>query len=285
MRVALVTMTELDQEDFDAAPLRSALDAAGHQAETVAWDDGRVDWRRFDAAVLRSTWDYHHRREEFVAWAERAAQQTRLFNSPAEVRWNSHKFYLRELEQAGIDIVPTEFLDRGGPADLVEILDRRRWDLAVIKPAVSADSFATERAERASPAAGAAHLALHLPQRDMLVQAYMPAVEEPGERCLVAIDGRMSHAVRKRSKFLGGRHAGPEGLPVEIAADEAAAARRILAHLPATPLYARIDLIRNPDGVPCLMELELVEPSLFFEAGPGSAPRFVDALVRRVGGG
>jgi hypothetical protein len=78
---------------------------------------------------------------------------------------------------------------------------------------------------------------------------------------------------------------GPEGVPVAIAADEAAAARRILAQLPATPLYARIDLIRNQDGVPCLMELELVEPSLFFEAGPGSAARFVDALVRRVGGG
>jgi glutathione synthase/RimK-type ligase-like ATP-grasp enzyme len=200
------------------------------------------------------------------------------------VRWNSHKFYLRELERAGIAIVPTEFLARDEQTDLVEILNRRHWDRAVIKPAVSADSFATERAELASPAAGEAHLAMHLPQRDMLVQAYMPAVEEPGERCLVAIDGTLSHAVRKRSKFLGGRHTGPEGVPVEIAADEAAAAERILGYLPAVPLYARIDLIRNQDGAPCLMELELVEPSLFFEAGVGSANRFVAALARRLGG-
>jgi len=290
MRVALVTMSELDQDDFDAAPLARALAEAGNAGESVAWDDAHVDWSGFDAAVLRSTWDYHHRRDEFVAWAERAAQRTRLFNSPAAVRWNSHKFYLRELEQAGIAIVPTEFLARGEPADLVEILERRRWNRAVIKPAVSADSFATERADRASPEAGEAHLAEHLPQRDMLVQAYMPAVEEPGERCLVAIDGTLSHAVRKRSKFLGGRHAGPEGVPVEIAADEALTAQRILSHLRAahlqeTPLYARIDLIRNQDGVPCLMELELVEPSLFFAAGPGSAERFVAALTRRLSSG
>ena len=171
MRVALVTMSNLDQDDFDAAPLARALGEAGHACETVAWDDAAVDWGRFAAAVLRSTWDYHHRRDEFVTWAERAAGRTRLFNSPAEVRWNSHKFYLRELEQAGIAIVPTEFLARGERADLVEILSRRRWDRAVIKPAVSADSFATERAELASPAAGEAHLAEHLPQRDMLVQA------------------------------------------------------------------------------------------------------------------
>lgn len=285
MRVALVTMTALDQDDFDAAPLAAALDAAGHAPATVAWDDPSVRWEAFDAAVMRSTWDYHHRRDAFVAWAEETARRTRLFNAPAAVRWNSHKFYLRELERAGIPIVPTEFLPRATHADLVEILDRRGWDVAVVKPAVSADSFATERAERADPGPGAAHLAAHLPERDMLVQEYMPAVVEPGERCLVAIDGALSHAIRKRSKFLGGRHAGPEGVRVEIAADEAAAAERILAYLPATPLYARIDLIRDPAGTPRLMELELVEPSLFFDAEPGSAARFVEALAHRVGAG
>jgi len=285
MKVALVTMTDLDQEDFDAAPLAGALVGAGHQPAMVAWDDARADWTRFDAAVLRSTWDYHHRRDAFVAWATTVGAQTRLFNPPADVAWNSHKFYLRELERSGIAIVPTEFLPRGAAVDLSEILDRRGWDSAVIKPAVSADSFATECAERAAPQAGAAHLAAHLPERDMLVQEYMPAVVEPGERCLVALDGELSHAVRKRSKFLGGRHAGPEGVPVDVAADEAAAAARILALRPARPLYARIDLIRNPAGAPCLMELELVEPSLFFDAEPGSAERFVEALTRRVIGG
>jgi hypothetical protein len=282
MRVALVTMSNLDQDDFDQAPLAAALAARGHASAVAAWDDANVAWESFDAALLRSTWDYHHRRDEFLAWAERAAARTRLFNPPADVRWNSHKFYLARLEEAGVPIVPTEFLARGSSCDLAALLDRRGWSEAVIKPAVSADSFATERAVRDRLADGERHLAEHLPQRDMLVQAYMPAVVEPGERCLVAIDGALSHAVRKRSKFLGGRHAGPEGVPVAIAADEAAAASRILAALEPTPLYARIDLVRDTDGVPRLMELELVEPSLFFEARPESAAALVAALERRV---
>ncbi|MEO8504946.1 MAG: hypothetical protein ABI609_13695 [Acidobacteriota bacterium] len=282
MRIALVSMTVLDQDDFDEVPLARALEARGFESVRVGWDDPRVDWSGFDAALLRSTWDYHHRRDEFLLWARRAAAETRLFNPPDLIEWNSHKFYLRELEHAGIAIVPTVFLERGSAADLPAILEHEGWDAAVIKPAVSADSFATERAERLSPEAGQRHLDQHLAERDMLVQVYMPAVVEPGERCLVAIDGEVSHAVRKRSKFLGGRHAGPEGVPVPVEADEGSAAENILKRIGHPPLYARIDLIRDGDGVPRLMELELVEPSLFFAARPGAAEALVEALASRL---
>lgn len=284
MRVALVTGSRLEQEDADEAPLAEALRARGHQPGVAVWDDPALDWSAFDAALIRSTWDYYRRRDEFVAWAFRAGAATRLFNPPELVRWTTHKFYLRELERGGAPVVPTEFLEAGSGADLAALMSARGWESVVVKPAVSADSFATLRAGRGDPAEGQAHLDRHLPARDMMVQAYMPAVSEPGERCLVAIDGRLSHAVRKRSLFLGGRHAGPEGLPVAIADDEAAAARAILALVPGgVPLYARIDLVRDPAGRPRLMELELAEPSLFFAEGPGSAARLVEGLERRMG--
>jgi O-ureido-D-serine cyclo-ligase len=152
----------------------------------------------------------------------------------------------------------------------------------MLKPAVSADSFATVRAERHAPGTGQQHLDAHLAGRDMLVQRYLPMVAEPGERCLIFIDGRYSHAVRKRSLFLGGRHAGPEGRVVEAAEDERATARNVLKHSGFDPLYARVDLLRDESGEPRLMELELVEPSLFFDEGPGSADRFAEALLTRV---
>jgi len=285
VRVALVTGSRLEQEDADEAPLAEALRARGHQPGVAVWDDPALDWSVFDAALIRSTWDYFRRRDEFVAWAFRAGAATRLFNPPELVRWTTHKFYLRELERGGAPVVPTEFLEAGSRVDLAALMSARGWESVVVKPAVSADSFATLRAGRGDPAAGQAHLDRHLRERDMMVQAYMPAVAEPGERCLVAIDGRLSHAVRKRSLFLGGRHAGPEGLPVEVADDEAAAARAILALVPGgLPLYARIDLVRDPAGRPRLMELELAEPSLFFAEGPGSAARLVEALERRLAG-
>lgn len=284
LRVALVTAGHNEQEDSDEAPLAEALRARGHAPSTVVWDDPAVSWGGFDAALLRSTWDYFHRRGAFLAWAERAGAATRLYNPPALVRWNTHKFYLRELERGGLPIVPTAFLEAGSTVDLRALALARGWPAVVIKPAVSADSFATTRAPREAPEEGQRHLDQHLPSRDMLVQAYLPTVVEPGERSLVVIDGQVTHAVRKRSLFLGGRHAGPEGLPVPVAPDEALTAARVLAHLGSAPLYARVDLLRDEAGRPRLMELELVEPSLFFAQGPGSAERLVEALERRLAG-
>jgi glutathione synthase/RimK-type ligase-like ATP-grasp enzyme len=284
LKVALVTSSAKDQDDFDDPPLREAFEAHGHHPRTTGWDDAEVDWARFDVALIRSTWDYFKRREEFLAWTERVGALTRLYNPPETVRWNTHKFYLRELASKGVPIVPTAFVEQGSRADLPALMEARGWKAVVIKPAVSADSFATVRAEREGPEEGQRHLDEHLPARDMLVQAYLPTVVEPGERCLIVIDGRVSHAVRKRSLFLGGRHAGPEGLAVPVAPDEADAARRVLGHLgPRPPLYARVDLLRDESGLPRLMELELVEPSLFFAEGPGSAERLVEAVEKRFG--
>jgi O-ureido-D-serine cyclo-ligase len=129
---------------------------------------------------------------------------------------------------------------------------------------------------------GQAHADAVLAERDLMIQPYFASVEEPGERCLVHVDGRFSHAVRKRSHFLGGRHVGPEGLAVEAAADERDAAGQVLSLAGAEKaLYARVDLARDADGRPCLMELELVEPTLFFAVAPEAAERMVDALEAR----
>jgi hypothetical protein len=125
LHVALVGCTHPTQDDFDAPPLIAALAQRGHRSGMAAWDDPAVDWAAFDAALLRSTWDYYHRRDEFLVWAERTAARTRLFNPPDVVRWNTHKFYLRELESRGIDIAPTVFVDAGTRFDLAESGFRR----------------------------------------------------------------------------------------------------------------------------------------------------------------
>ena len=307
MHVALVTCTNPPQEDFDAPPLLAALRASGHRSAEVAWDDPAIAWDQYDAALLRSTWDYFHRLEDFLDWAARVASSIPLWNSLAFVRWNTHKFYLQELAAMGIPIAPTEFVPAHTHLDVASVLAARGWDAAVIKPAVSADAFATLRVERGAEQPGQDHLASHR-ERDMLVQRYLPTVVEPGERCLVFIDGDFSHAVRKRSLFRGGRHAGPEGVPVPAEEDEIALARRILAcagravaaeeaagssiscvvadgagdaERIEAPLYARVDLLRDEAGTPHLMELELVEPSLFFDARAGSEMRLVQALESR----
>ncbi|MDH5274697.1 MAG: hypothetical protein OEY13_16690, partial [Gammaproteobacteria bacterium] len=111
--IALVTARAALAIDPDLPPLAEALQRAGARASTPCWDDSTVDWSGFDLAVLRSTWDYVERIAEFRAWARRCAAQTRLFNPPALLEWNTDKHYLQHLHRAGVAVVPTRYVEPG----------------------------------------------------------------------------------------------------------------------------------------------------------------------------
>jgi O-ureido-D-serine cyclo-ligase len=255
----------------------------------VAWDDPEFDWGSTRLALLRSPWDYYRRPAEFLAWAERTARRTRLENPLATVRWNLEKGYLVALARAGAPVVPTRYLPRGSSFDLAAFLAADGAHGAVVKPAVSADSWETVHVPPGEPAAGQAALDRLLPERAMLVQPYLPSVEDYGERCLVAIEGELSHAVRKNALTRGGRWAGfPEGTPVPIAEEERAAAGAVLDAARRVagidrPLYARIDLVRDAAGEPRLLELELAEPTLFLAGSAAGLARLTGAIAARLG--
>ena len=283
--VALVTCEKLPELDPDDRPLAAALAARGHRVAIARWDEPGFDWAAARLVMVRSPWDYYLRFGEFLAWAARVAAATALWNPLPVLRWNLHKGYLAELASRGAPVVPTRLLARGASADLGALLAAEGWREAVIKPAVSADSWETLACTAREPARGQAHLERLLPGRDLLVQPFLPSVEAAGERCLVFLDGEYSHAVRKNALTLGGRWAGlPEGVPVEAAPDELAAARAVLAAAGFEGLlYARVDLVRDGDGRPLLLELELAEPTLFLADHPAGLARLVAALERRLG--
>jgi hypothetical protein len=164
------------------------------------------------------------------------------------------------------------------------LLAAEGWRRASVKPAVSADSWETLVCDADEPGPGQAHLDRLLCERDLLVQPYLSAVEASGERCLVFLDGDYAHAVRKNALTLGGRWAGlPEGVPVEAAPDELAAARAVLVAAGFEGLlYARVDLVRDEHGRPRLLELELAEPTLFLADHPQGLARLVAGLERRL---
>jgi hypothetical protein len=274
MSVAIVTCARLPEPDEDERPLMDALRAAGVDAALAAWDDPAVDWARYDAAVLRSTWNYHRAPDAFLAWV---GTQTRLWNPPAIVRWNAHKGYLLDLQARGIDVTPTVLVRRGAEASLAEVMRAQGWADVVVKPAVSAGSYATLRVTAANVERGEAHLRRLTAAEDTLVQAYLPSVEGHGERALVWIAGELTHAVRKSPRFLDG-HESVNLVPIEP--DERAFAERVLAPYADSILYGRVDVARGPDGRPCLMELELIEPSLFVRRHPPALARLVDAIAR-----
>jgi glutathione synthase/RimK-type ligase-like ATP-grasp enzyme len=245
----------------------------------MAWDDESVDWGSFAVCVLRSTWNYVHRLEAFLRWLDDVAEQSVVLNPPHVVRWNLDKRYLRALADRAIPTVPTAWVERGEAFDLGRVVDEHGWDDFVLKPTVGAASFATRRFGRATLTDATAFLRAEVGTRAMMVQPYLESVEGYGERSIVWIAGAFTHAVRKSPRF-GGEHESV-GAAVPIADDERRLAARILAPIEAELLYARVDLARNRDGNPVLMELEVAEPSLFLVQNPSGLGRFADAIAAR----
>ena len=290
--VALVSTRAARGLDDDMPPLLAAFGAAGAQAEIVDWDEQAADWARFDAALLRSAWDYTERLGEFLAWIERVASLTMLLNPPPVVRWNADKHYLLELARAGLPVVASSFVEAGSEAEraLDEFLTRQACAELIVKPAVGAGSRDTRRHVRTAIPQMLAHMRRLLGAgRSVLLQPYLEGVDRHGETAVIHIGGGFSHAIRKGPLLplgaapTGALFAAEEITVREPGADELSVAQRVLAALPfGALLYARVDLIRDAGGAPCLLELELTEPSLYFGHAPGSAQRLVAATLARL---
>ena len=288
--IALVTARAARGLDEDLPPLDAALHAAGAEVHIVDWDDTEVDWSSFGLALLRSTWDYTDRLQEFLEWVDRVSALTGLSNPAQLVRWNTDKHYLAELANAGIPTVPSTFIEPGESS--ARALDRfcaqHGCRELVVKPAVGAGSRDAQRHARTQINAAVAHAGRLLEAgRSVLLQPYLERVDEDGETALIYFAGRFSHAIRKGPLLPPGAEAtralfAPEHITPRIpAADELELAQRVLGALPfEAPLYARIDLIRDDEGAPRLLEIELTEPSLFFTHAPGSAEVFAGAVFR-----
>src|SRR5881409_3462144 len=145
-RIALATYAKLPSLNEDDLLLVPALREFDVTAVPAVWDSPELCWEEFQGVAVRSCWDYHHRLEEFLAWVTRLERaEVPLWNSPAVLRWNSHKSYLRDLAASGVPIVPTRWLERGAPVDLARLLRDAGWREAVVKPAVSASAHGTWR--------------------------------------------------------------------------------------------------------------------------------------------
>ncbi len=274
MRLRVATCMTLPEPDPDAVPLAEALARANVAFDVVAWDDPKADWTSAHPTVIRSTWNYALDVDRYLAWVDRVSKVAPLFNPIEVIRDNLHKRYLLALEARGVPIVPTTLVERGASCDL-EALGHARF---VIKPEVGAGSLGARVFESASSDA-AHHLAGLTAKGAALVQPYIDSVEDYGERSMIYIDGELSHAIRKSPRFAG--QSEMVSGPYPIADDERAVALAALAPY-GELLYARVDLARDRGGQPCVMELELVEPSLFLAKKPGAADRFVAGLLRRL---
>lgn len=281
--VLLATCAEFPDGDEDAEVLGAALDDLGVGFRWVPWQ--ALDPADGTLVVVRSTWDYQGQRAEFLAAMDALP---RLANPVGVIAWSTDKAYLRELDLAGVPVVPSAFAAPGEPIEIPVDVE------CVVKPSVGAGSRGAGRFAPAAHEAARAHVAaLHADGRVVLVQPYLPAVESAGETALIYLEGEFSHAIRKGPMLPAGVAHPLNGYALFVAeliearepneaelAVGAAALRVVRDRFGADQLYARVDLLPGSDG-PVVGELELAEPSLFLLHGSGAAERFAAAIAAR----
>jgi glutathione synthase/RimK-type ligase-like ATP-grasp enzyme len=278
--VAFATSSKWPQLTPDDRLAAIALEQRGVRVSPAVWSDPTITWSDHDAIVIRSTWDYHLRVAEFMAWIDTLERMgCTVWNPCRLLRWNANKRYLMDLAMRGVPIVPTESLPGGDEQSLRALMDARQWDDVVVKPTVSATAHGARRVRRADLGAFASSGVADY--GELLVQPFIREIENVGEWSLIFFSGGFSHSVRKRpvagdyrvqSEYGGSAVAEPASARV-VAAGEA-----VLAAVSEPWLYARVDGVETREGF-LLMELEMLEPLLFFELDAAAPARFADALI------
>ena len=268
----------------DDKPLAAALSDLGITVVPIPWTE--IDPAAVVDAwpiVLRSTWDYHRMPTMFAAWLEALDESGRVvMNAPSIARDNIDKHYLRRFEVAGIAIPRTRWVDRPDAAALTQILRAEGWETAVLKPRIAATAYGTFLITSESDLL-AADLA---PARasGALVQEFVSEIRARGEISLVFAGQQFSHAVSKHAldaDFRVQQDFGGSVVATTPSAAVHALALQVMALVPGDCTYARVDIVEADRG-PLLMELELIEPELYFTIVAGSAERMARTIAARL---
>lgn len=257
--------------DVEAA----ALIAGGATVDPIPWTSD-ADLSGYDLILPLVVWGYHLRYAEWLAFLDRCErEQLPVVNPPALLRWNSDKAYLAEFDARGVPTVHTIAVDALDEHALAEARARFGCPDLVVKPPVSASATGTHRigVNDAVPADAAG--------RRMMIQPFMPSVAKTGEYSIMLFDDVYSHAIVKRPKagdFRVQPHLGGTEVPCEPPAGSIELAKASLAAAPATATYARVDMVADEQGDLRIMELELIEPSLWLDLAPDKGAAFTRSI-------
>jgi len=285
-RIAFLTMDSLaDFVSYDQLVV-DLLRQSDVTVDEISWRAENVDWNQYSLVVIRSPWDYQQAPLAFLQALEQIHQSNAvLLNSLEVVHWNIRKHYLRELEQKGVRIVPTLWLQSPSVEQLTAAFDTLQTEEIVGKPLIGANADHAFRLPRTAPQTNfeRAHAAWN--NTTALIQPFVPSILDTGEFSLIYFDNQFSHAIRKVPRSSDFRVQEEHGGRIESCQpdpDLLELASTCLQCLPECLLYARVDIVRLPNGLPAIMELELIEPSLYLAFDANSPARFATAIGRRL---
>ena len=284
MKIGLLTCEKLPELTLADQQLIPELAKHNIVAKALIWNDKTINWNEFDYLIFRNTWDYFEKETEFNLWLDQIEKLgIKTLNAIEIIKQNKHKFYLREMEKKGILILPTIFIDKNANLNLAEILPKH-WKKAVIKPAFSAGSYLTSVFDASAIEKTNNEYTKLAQEKELLLQEFVPEIQTLGETSFIFFNKKFSHAINKKpidgdfrvqSQF-GGKYNLIH--PNQELIDKA---QKVVNTFHDKLLYARVDGIVI-DTELHLMEIECIEPDLYFEISEGALERFVASIIELI---
>jgi len=284
-KVAFLSMDSLENFYTYDKLLIEPMKMFGWTAEEISWRNKIVDWSDYDAVIVRSTWDYQNDAEKFVGVLEKINSLSYLENDLNLMKWNMNKNYLFDLEQKGVRIVDTIWEKGFNRGFDIEYFTRLNSDEIIIKPNISANADNTFRLSKENINEHITNLEKIFGSREFMVQPFLKNIIDEGEYSLFYFDGKFSHSVLKKPKekdFRVQEEHGGDIRPNKVSSEMILIGENIIQKLSTIPLYGRVDLVRTKQNEFALMELELIEPSLYLNKDTKSPYRLAKAFDERV---
>ncbi len=287
-RCAFLTMDITDGWEIDSDLSFEPMQALGWSIDMVPWRTVNVDWQQYDAVYICTPWDYPDDPDSFLSVLKSIDRSNAiLVNDMALVSWTIPKTYLRDLESRGAAIVPSVWCDEFNPGALAGFFDAHQVDKIIVKPVVSTNSHNTFLLERPVTTELVEDLEKTFATRPFVVQPFIENVRVEGEFSLFFFSNEFSHAILKTPKGEDFRVQEEHGARIISTEPESAlleTAVNLLRLVEPMPVYARCDYIRGLDDQFLLMELELIEPSLYLRMDSEAPMRFARAFDAYVAG-
>jgi glutathione synthase/RimK-type ligase-like ATP-grasp enzyme len=282
MTIAFATDSVNPQLTPDDSILRDYLVAKGLTVSTAIWEDANVNWSVYDVIVIRSTWNYYHKPKEFVMWLENISRLgCKVLNPVPVLLWNMNKKYLVDLNEKHIPVPSLHFYEHNAHVKLSNVFKSNHWQKIVIKPAVSGGGFNTWTTSTPVSDQDEERFASMLNDGDVIVQQFLKEIQDEGELSVVFFNRKYSHCVKKlpaTGEFRVQAQFGGTLVKVEPDPKVLKKCIELLNAIDHPLLYARVDGVVVDDHF-YLMELELIEPVLFFKHDQHACANFYRALL------
>ncbi len=275
------TQNVLDEDNY----VKKALENQSLIVLRLSWDDPTFNWSTTKYILFRSTWDYFNRFSEFSKWLEKVSTQTQLLNSENIIRWNIDKHYLQDLQQNGVHICESYFIEKGEKRTLKNIVDQYKLNEFVLKPCISGAARHTYKINHSTLDKHEGVFSSLIANEAMIIQPFQYNIVKKGEISLMVMNGKFTHAVLKIAKegdfrvqddFGGSVHNyTPTQLEINFAENAVKACKEL-------PIYARVDVFTDNNDELAIAELELIEPELWFRNNPKAADELAKGIKQLI---